>query len=268
MKGEIVAIVFIIALVATALAINSARNVSREREAFVLEFSVDFGKGEVFFENIGIINMESQGSVRLRAEVVSVEGLDRIVLNGKAFLKSDEAEYEILMPCIYSLNAECYRILMVIPGWDQPLRIKPGKYSLSVKLTWANAEGKGKVKLRIEPEITYASVEVISAKPESTEGWCIAEGSTRSYSMLTSKPETVGGKCVFKVWIWFFNRNVKETFLEITDTEGKQYIAEHVKLMEKGMYREVLLEISVPKGNTYIIKTHAGKTVLQQKIKC
>jgi len=268
MKGEIIAIAFIIALIATALAINSARNISREGGTLTLEFSVDSEKGEVFFENIGTINIPSQGSIRLRAEVVSVDGLDRIVLSGKAFLKSDEAEYEVLMPCIHSLNAECYRILMAIPGWDQPLRIKSGKYSLSVKLSWANAEGKGKVKLRIESEITYASVEVVGAKPESTERWCIAEGSTRSYSMLTSKPETVGGKCIFKVWIWFFNMDVEETFLEIIDIGGKQYIAEHVKLMEKGMYREVLLEISVPKGNTYIIKTHTGKTVLQQKIKC
>ncbi len=268
MKGKIVAIAFIIALIATALAINSARNISREEETLILEFSVDSGKGKVFFENIGTINMEFQGNIRLRAEVVSVEGLDRIVLNGKAILEADEAEYEILMPCIYTLNVECYRILMVIPGWDQPLRIKPGKYSLSVMLAWSNAEGKGKVKLKVEPEITYASIETIGARPESTKGWSIAEWSTKSYSMLTSKPEIIGDKCVFKVWIWFFNRNIEETLLEVTDIEGKQFIVEYVKLLEKGMYREVLLEISVPKGNTYIIKTHAGKTVLQQKIKC
>jgi len=268
MNGKAVAIAFIIALLAIALAINSARNVSREKEALTLEFGVGSEKGEVFFENIGTLNMQSQGSIKLRVEVISVEGLNGIVLSGKAILKSAETKYEVPMPCIYTLNTECYRILMIIPGWDQPLRIHPGKYSLSVKLTWSNAEGEGKVKLRIEPEITYASIKVVGAKPENTEGWSIAEGSTKSYSMLTSKPETVGGKCLFKLWIWFFNSNVKETFLEITDTRGKQYITEPVKLMEKGMYKEVLLEVSVPKENTYIIKAHTGKTILQQKIKC
>ena len=269
MGWKIATIVFVLALLATALAISYARNVSRKSsEVLVLDLNVDSERGSVLFENVGTLDLGSQAYVKFEAEVVSVNGLDKIVLDGKAILNSAKSKYEVIMPCIYSLNMECYRILMVIPGWDHPLKIEPGKYSLSIKLSWNNAEGKGKIKLKIKPETTYASVRIIGAKPENTSGWSIAEGSTRSYSMLTSKPKTLGDKCVFNVWIWFFNRNVKETFLEVEGAGGKQYIAEHIKLLENGMYREVLLEISVPKENTYTVKTRTGEIVLQQTIKC
>ena len=146
---------FILALVAVALALIFTNIVLREAGEFTLKLSIDSEKGESVFESIGSVNVGGQGSLRLRVEVVSVEGLNRIVLNGKAILESTETKYEIFMPCIYSLNTSCYRVMMVIPGWDQPLRIQPGEYSLTIELAWSNAGGKGAVTVKVKPEITY-----------------------------------------------------------------------------------------------------------------
>jgi len=43
--------------------------------------------------------------------------------------------YNISMPCLIA-NEECFRLLKLIPGYDAPLQILPGKYNATVVLKW------------------------------------------------------------------------------------------------------------------------------------
>lgn len=56
----------------------------------------------------------------------------------------------ISMPCAYYNTESCVRIMMVIPGYDEPLDIDKGTYSVSIKICWLKESGNGMLKLRLK----------------------------------------------------------------------------------------------------------------------
>jgi len=60
--------------------------------------------------------------------------------------------YDVSMPCLIA-NEECFRILKLIPGYDAPLQILPGKYNATVVLKWI-ASGTGSFIVKLHMELT------------------------------------------------------------------------------------------------------------------
>ncbi|RLG76215.1 MAG: hypothetical protein DRO23_01670 [Thermoprotei archaeon] len=56
----------------------------------------------------------------------------------------------ILMPCAYYNTKSCVRIMMIIPGYDEPLEISKGTYPVSVKICWLKESGNGTLKLKLK----------------------------------------------------------------------------------------------------------------------
>ncbi len=112
-------------------------------------------------------------------------------LSARVDLVSKDARYSIDMPCVLYFNTSCPRVTVIIYGYDAPLRIEPGRYSLGLKIYWTEAEGSGKVRLSISTRAYNASIIHLGhTAPQDTTNWITAEGSTRSYTLLLNKVET------------------------------------------------------------------------------
>ncbi len=77
-----------------------------------------------------------------------------LIISGEMILKRGEKQYTIQMPCLYSIGG-CYRILVLIPGYDAPMDIEPGEYSVSLRISWT-AQGKGEARVSLELQIIEA----------------------------------------------------------------------------------------------------------------
>jgi len=248
---------------------------------FTINLSVDRPSGSEYLGNLTVLMVRSPVMVRFRAEVLGVEGNFSLSLSGSATLESNERIYKVMMPCIAALGgARCFRVMHLIPGWDSPLAIAPGDYRVSLRIGWMDASGSGVLRLRIKllnlgsPESRCGppSIKVIGTKPSSTDGWVTAEGSTRSYSMLTSKPVRLGVCCSVNAWVWFFNpamkQHIKEVTIRISDSAGHLIKQESIQLRHTGTYSEALLSINLSSGMDYVITALSGKANLTAKVRC
>jgi len=160
------------------------------------------------FRSIALINVESVDSLLFRPVDIKTDGLSSISLSGRVLLESSNNSYTITMPCILSLNVSYPRITTVIPGYVTPLRVEPGRYLVSLELSWSETRGRSRVYLSLSPR-TYDAVIIYlgSYQPEDTSGWIVAEGSTRSYALLVDKTEAPAGRSghgEFTLHVWVF----------------------------------------------------------------
>ena len=218
---------------------------------------IDSPEGNLTIDNAMKLDLERATSVRINVKVLKVEGLQNFSLSGKALLVSRGHEYTIPMPCMASEGVSCFRILSLIPGWDIPLQVAPGEYKVKLQISWSKASGIGDVELHVEIERGASgcmpSLMVVGAEPKGTKGWLIANGSTRTYSMLISKPFVTENECLYRIWIWYFMGKANNTLLIIEDSKGNQVIKVSVPLHSKGIYREALLQVELCKGVTYTV---------------
>ena len=76
-----------------------------------------------------------------------------IIMSGTIILTNDKGKvYKIPMPCFLDSGVGCVRIAVVIPGYDDYLYLPPGKYTLSLVLSWTNASGQGELHITIDAE--------------------------------------------------------------------------------------------------------------------
>lgn len=90
------------------------------------------------------------GSVIAKVALLSREGNFSVVVNGVLTLKSEERAYVIDMPCMIAINAPCFKVMAIIPGWNKPMPIEGGTYHASLKLTWIEASGSGKFHAKLQ----------------------------------------------------------------------------------------------------------------------
>jgi len=92
--------------------------------------------------------------VRFYVQDVEFEGNFSIIISGLARLENLDTgvTYNISMPCLIA-NKACIRILALIPGYDTPLQILPGKYNATVVLKWA-ASGTGSFSAKLYMELS------------------------------------------------------------------------------------------------------------------
>lgn len=226
-----------------------------------LELFVSSVDGVEEFRNIAVINVETVDSLLFRPLDVKTDGLSSISMSGRALLESSNNTYTINMPCILSLNVSCPRITAVIPGYDAPLRVEPGRYLLSVELSWSEARGRGRVYLSLSPRAYDAAIIYLgSYQPEDTSGWITAKGSTRSYALLVDKTEAPAGRSgygQFTVHAWVFEaagEEYKKFRLELTSLEtGKTAAVLEVPVKKQGPNYQALLLVKAKPGE-YLLR--------------
>jgi len=128
-------------------------NVEMNPSTLYLSLNINTTMGSVIFKNIAKLYVRN--STRI---IVKPSGLEEsnpgnmsIQLSGTLFLESSNRNYTINMPCLYS-NTNCVRILILIPGYDEPLEIDSGVYNVSIKLNWI-VEGAGNMSFRLSISI-------------------------------------------------------------------------------------------------------------------
>ncbi len=259
-------------------------NVSVPPPALVrVSLNVTSQRGEETLTNVTRLKLGEETPLVFRVTDVVFDGDVSLALSGKAILRSVDGSrtYNILMPCMVVRGTNCFRTMNVILGWDAPITIEPGEYVLTLKLSWFDASGSGKVSFTLEAvkagqggsgssaASCAPSLEVAGTKPESAEGWVIANGSTRSFATLVSPPVKSSSGCyVTYVWVWFFNGRPGSVSVEVLDPSSNEaLISERVALVDVGAYEEVLLRLTLPPG-TYLLRVGGGGQVFEAGVRC
>lgn len=219
-----------------------------------IELYINKEKGEKTFD-LGNITIPADYIIA-RPSIINREGNFNITLSGELTLNSSSHTYRIPMPCILNIGEQCYRILILIPGYDIPLNIKKDTYHTTLTLTWT-AKGTGKLHIRLTLQYSdnpnKTSINIIGIKPKNTDGWITTPNSTKTYAMLintTSQTSTLA-------WIWIFdpnNLNSGKLTLKITDKNSGYTLAEtHINAFRDNTYWSVLVEIKTPPEGKYRI---------------
>lgn len=139
----------------------------------VIDINLSIGSGVVEdVVSLGTLEIPSNGSIQIKPSLIDQLGNFSIVLDGVLVLESGENLYRIPMPCLLSIGEACYRILMLIPGYDVPMPIRGGLYNGTMVLRW-RAGGSGSFHLRIS--VTYVdegwgvSIDAVGVKPSTTD---------------------------------------------------------------------------------------------------
>jgi len=206
--------------------------------SFNVELNITVEEGEEVF-NLGLVEIPP-GPIIVRRELVSSEGDFTLVLSGELSLESGSQRYAIPMPCLLSLGEPCYRVLVLIPGYDAPLEVSGGKYNATLRLRWL-ARGTGSFYLRLTLTYLGTSIEVLGVKPESTDGWVVASGSTRTYSMLVNRvsPE----RALAYLWVYDPENRTsgRVTFVLVEGVYGAPVARAEVQTFREGPYWKVLV---------------------------
>lgn len=223
-----------------------------------MALNITVPEGSKAFPSIAWLDAGNNTGVWFRVIGSDIRGDMKIAVNGKAILRSAGRSYTINMPCLLVKNMPCYRIQMLIPGYDAPLRIMPGNYSVTLILTW-RAEGRGEFNIELAMIKTAlkskAQIIPIGSKPGNTDGWVTAEESTRTYALLVEKTDVKAGEDGYgyvKAWAWLFSpsgEGAKVFKFRLVDQGSNNVVAELKIPVEKhGFYYQILLLIKAKPG--------------------
>ncbi|PUA33655.1 MAG: hypothetical protein B7O98_04385 [Zestosphaera tikiterensis] len=240
--------------------VNVSVQVPSEENVIELKLDVRNSSGSVTYSNVSSLYLDRDVNVMFKLLSAEVNGDVKITLSGQVTLVSDDGiKYVVPMPCLFANNG-CFRVLMLIPGYDTPMSLPRGKYSISLTLTWYGASGEGIIKLRVGLVEETVEVVKIGSRPENTTGWVTVEGSTKSYAVLVDPKAVKVGGCLYAthVWVWIFTpsntTDVKNVKVVVEDLySGKQLYNADVDLDKSGIYREALMKVILPQGK-YILK--------------
>ncbi len=124
-------------------------NVPTSPETIRITLDINTSKGSKTYKDIARIVASQDTEIVFKLLDAKTEGDFSVAISGQAVLKGENKSYTIDMPCLYVVNTTCYRIQMLIPGYDQPLHLPKGEYNVTLTLNWTNAEGKGVLVLEL-----------------------------------------------------------------------------------------------------------------------
>ena len=173
---------------------------------------------------------------------------------------SNGRSYTLELPrcCFFSSSGVTTHRLVLNPGSD---------YVLSLIVLWEGLSNgcyihvDYNIVLRVVriygPSKAY--IKVIGIKPPNTEGWVVANGSSRTYSLLIDREVAIlnlTDYTRFKVWIWVFDPIGHERFREfrikLIDLQtGKKVLSKIMNIVRYGNYYEVLLELGIKPYRPY-----------------
>ncbi|AKG38514.1 hypothetical protein MA03_03370 [Infirmifilum uzonense] len=110
------------------------------------------GRGNTTFQ-LGTLIFDKPMKVRFKPVIVKADGKAVFSLSGIVELQGPR-HYSIPMPCFYQMgDAQCVRIMMIIPGYDGPILIQPGDYQAKLSIGWeSTGEATVTLKLVVVPE--------------------------------------------------------------------------------------------------------------------
>ena len=114
-----------------------------------LNLDITEPSGTVVFENTTSIELDQDTYVLFKALSSNVYSNLSLILSGEAIISNSTHSYKISMPCLLSIDKECYRVMMVIPGYDEPMKLPKGRYNITIVLSWNEAEGRGQIELKL-----------------------------------------------------------------------------------------------------------------------
>ncbi len=136
----ILAVSIIITLCVLLLLVNAKEGVPIEGcRLYDNPIKIDVSlKGEEGVIEVKGIIMTATGEKYIRFVLLEkdVRANTPLFIDGRAVLSGGDRGRVILMPCLIHEGMGCFRIQMLIPGYDVPLRISRGAYNLSLFLHW------------------------------------------------------------------------------------------------------------------------------------
>ncbi len=221
-----------------------------------VKLNITVEEGEEIFD-LGLINLPS-GPILVKRELVSSEGNLTLVLSGVLSLESEDVEYTIPMPCLLSLGEPCYRVLVLIPGYDTPLEVVEGRYRAVLRLQWV-ARGTGRFHLRLVLTYLGTSIEVLGAKPDSTDDWLLASNSTRTYSMFVKRvfPDRV----LAYLWVHDPESQTSGKVTFVLKVRGVPVAVAEVQTFREGQYWKILAGASLEPWLSYSIHAYLDSSI-------
>ncbi|RLG82132.1 MAG: hypothetical protein DRO40_08365 [Thermoprotei archaeon] len=122
---------------------------TEEVSEITINLNITKPSGTAVFENITSIELEQDTYIMFKALSSNVNGDLSLILSGQAIISNATHSYRISMPCLLNINKECYRVMMVIPGYDEPMKLPKGRYDITIILSWNEAEGSGRLELKL-----------------------------------------------------------------------------------------------------------------------
>ena len=119
--------------------------------------NIDLGRissgGDREYSNIAklIVRNETAIIARSMVDTISKSGTIEIIGGAKLILKGNNKTYVIAMPCAIS-TGECFRPMVIIPGYDVPMKIETGEYIINLTLSW-QLKGSGETAVKIKIDI-------------------------------------------------------------------------------------------------------------------
>jgi hypothetical protein len=119
--------------------------------------NIDLGRigssGDKEYSNIAKLIVRNETSIIARAavDVPSRSGSIEVIGGAKLILKGNNKTYVIAMPCAIS-TGECIRHMVIIPGYDVPMNIEAGEYTIDLALSW-QLKGSGEIAVKIKIDI-------------------------------------------------------------------------------------------------------------------
>ncbi|WP_440059472.1 hypothetical protein ACSU1N_06705 [Thermogladius sp. 4427co] len=135
--------------------IRGVVNVPRQIFEKSIEIEINASSGSRTID-LGTVTIPGDGYFKIEAQGSILDKGFRIVVNGVLRLEpvykplTGNSSINISMPCLLVVNTTCYRVMVIIPGYDTPLRIPGGEYRASLDIAWGEAEGTGSFQLVIK----------------------------------------------------------------------------------------------------------------------
>ena len=137
------------------------------------------GSGEATLE-VGVISFKAPSFVVFKPVLRVLEGGVNLTVSGVLTLEATPGGepprrgggvYHVAMPCLLAQGAPCYRVMVVIPGYDAPLRVEEGAYRATLKLSWIST---GSARVSVEELEVRCEGEVL---PQPLpRGWALEDG--------------------------------------------------------------------------------------------
>jgi len=228
------------------------------------ELMLTAGRGEEVL-SLGSINFSESSNVVFKPEVQLLSGNARFIMSATLELEGSARSYKVDMPCIAASGMECFRVMVLIPGFDAPMPIEKGVYSARLRVSW---QSSGDIKVKITLRYSLGKMVELEELPEPPEApeWIPFNGSTRSYAVqVDGLAPKVGedGLASFKLLVWVYAPGGAEGSMQAKLRVEGDGVAEEfpLELRAKGPYFEGAYLLKLPPGVYSVTVTLSDKAL-------